>query len=675
MWPLVPTGTKGRNGLPLEEMRNRAPATFSALAVAVALVLGVLPAVSAGKSTPSGVATGPWGLNISDVTGDGLPDVLIATGGGNTVRLLVNNLRSTADSGNDPLPKRWALDKSKQFLDPGLPADAGNTPTDVATADIDGDGAPEILIPRSGDDKFGVLKVDPATGNLTPYSLTRVAGTERETLTGSVPVNIGAADINSDGCVDAVTVNTASREFGVFLGTGPNFLDTTGTGSFFLPQVLPYPQAMRTANGLVVGDFNGDKKIDMASANAGDRTISIQINRGWSTSPIKPNGEWKWPAAKKGTFPPVTFTDSAKNRLASYTYDATTQRYALVPGSGSTTSACGKDPSSPIDWNLNYDGDQPRSPINPAVNGQPTFRLITQGAGYAPIHLAGGDFNNDNLPDMVTGSTLDGTVAIMMSTPTKRRDAAFKVAPILNVGSCASGQRMPQVFATGDWDGDKKVDIAVTSPSCRDVILLRNLGKNKWSAPYVFVLPDGADPGPLKLGDLTGDGKADLVVTDLQSGRLFVAISKGIAQPASPMGLSYDVLTTDVLLNQGPTLLTAPALTDGDRDCGTPGARSACSPRVADGMSVDPGAWVGADAAAAAGFDYTYTYTWERRKGFDAWSTIPGQTDSAYSLTLADKGSSIRACVTAYAGQVGGSGSARIPSASPACTNPTRVVA
>jgi hypothetical protein len=216
---------------------------------------------------------------------------------------------------------------------------------------------------------------------------------------------------------------------------------------------------------------------------------------------------------------------------------------------------------------------------------------------------------------------------------------------------------------------DKKIDIAVSTPSCNEVVILRNLGAGKWSIPYRISLPGNATPSLVRLADMNGDGKADLIVNDDEYEYVLIAISKGIPTPASATGISYDLLQTPDLVNLGPGLVTQPDLTDNTTECGTPSVTvGACRPIVGDEIGTSDGTWGGFDDAAAAGYDYSFTYTWERKTASGSWATIPNQTGSSYTLTTGDVNYLVRSCVTAYGGQAG----ARIPADQPACSGATR---
>ena len=86
---------------------------------------------------------------------------------------------------------------------------------------------------------------------------------------GSQPRSVALADFNGDGKIDLATANGDTGTVSVLLGTG--------TGSFKPPvnaAAGSYPL------GVAVGDFNGDSRPDMASANYGTNNVSVLLNDG-----------------------------------------------------------------------------------------------------------------------------------------------------------------------------------------------------------------------------------------------------------------------------------------------------------------------------------------------------------------------------------------------------------
>ena len=75
---------------------------------------------------------------------------------------------------------------------------------------------------------------------------------------GLLPARIVAADLNGDGRIDLVTVNSSSHDLSVLLNT---------PGPGFAPQVV-IPAGGTSPHDLVVADFDRDGKPDIATANA-----------------------------------------------------------------------------------------------------------------------------------------------------------------------------------------------------------------------------------------------------------------------------------------------------------------------------------------------------------------------------------------------------------------------
>ena len=124
----------------------------------------------------------------------------------------------------------------------------------------------------NGDGKLDVAVVIPGTYGGTPTvgiwlgdGTGEFTGASGSTV-GNGPAQVVVGDFNGDGKLDLATVNTMDNTVSVLLGDGTGnstLASSPGTGNW--------------PNYLAVGDFNGDGKLDLVSTNYDDNTVSILL--------------------------------------------------------------------------------------------------------------------------------------------------------------------------------------------------------------------------------------------------------------------------------------------------------------------------------------------------------------------------------------------------------------
>ncbi|HEY1734432.1 MAG TPA: VCBS repeat-containing protein, partial [Acidimicrobiales bacterium] len=192
-----------------------------------------------GVLTPGSTDTVPFGANnirVADVTGDGRPDlVLTVPFQDGFVGLLTGNGDGTFG-----------------------PASLITTPDNVytlAVGDVNGDGVPDAVIQGSY-----------ARGGAIDVFLGNQGGslglaTTLTAFNSANAVGIAVADLDRDGNAD---IAFASNDLGVYPGNGDG---TFGPRLDFA--------ASNLIENLVVGDFNGDGRPDVALANINDGTVGF----------------------------------------------------------------------------------------------------------------------------------------------------------------------------------------------------------------------------------------------------------------------------------------------------------------------------------------------------------------------------------------------------------------
>jgi hypothetical protein len=222
---------------------------------AVLFLVAALPAQSPAPTSRFRAVTVPAGprprwITVADLNHDGRPDLLIAD----------------APEDRDGFITVLLGNGDGAFLPaPGSPVPAGHLPNDIAVADMNGDGHPDLVIADHQSPYVRILLGD-GTGRF------RLApGSPVDVHSYPHPHAVVAADFNSDGHPDVATDSWGNNQIELLLGDGSGRLLSPGT--FFPTGRRPY-ERLRSA------DFNRDGHPDIVTTDLDAGTVSILLGDG-----------------------------------------------------------------------------------------------------------------------------------------------------------------------------------------------------------------------------------------------------------------------------------------------------------------------------------------------------------------------------------------------------------
>ena len=174
--------------------------------------------------------------------------------------------------------------------------------------------------------------------------------------------------------------------------------------------------------------------------------------------------------------------------------------------------------------------------------------------------IATGDFNSDGVPDLVVGTSTvtggaspPGYLTILLGNG----DGTFTAT----AANPATGID-PFFIATGDFNGDGNLDLAVANAASNTVTILLGNGDGSFT-PTSATLPTGSDPVSIAVGDFNADGILDLAVANATGDNVTVLLGKGdgtfAPTSASPVtGINPDSIAVGDFNGDGiPDLATA----------------------------------------------------------------------------------------------------------------------
>src|SRR3989442_9323806 len=338
------------------------------------------------------VGAGPYSVAVGDLNGDGRLDLVVANSLANTVSVLLGNGDGTFQAARN--------------FDAGL----GSGPIWVVVVDINGDGKADVLLANEMRHSLVVL-LGIGEGTLQPPMNFDTAG--------NLPESIAVGDFNGDGKLDVAVAHFYSTNVTVLLGNGDGTFQPAYVVATFAPNMNLIPVA--------VGDLNGDGKLDLVTASVTTTMVAVMLGNG--------DGTFQPPQITPFVGDPESimirdFNGDRKMDLALPNDDSPDAKVAGFLGNGDGTlqpvqrfSVGAMESESLAAGDFNGDGKLDLVFANAGTNnisvllgnGDGTFRpALTFPVGNRNEFVAIGDFNGDGTLDVAGASYNTNTVGGVM---------------------------------------------------------------------------------------------------------------------------------------------------------------------------------------------------------------------------------------------------------------------
>ncbi|MBU1299984.1 MAG: VCBS repeat-containing protein, partial [Bacteroidetes bacterium] len=347
--------------------------------------------------------------------------------------------------------------------------------------------------------------------------------TKVDFTTGSNPRSIAIGDLDGDGKSDLAVVNSQSTTVSVFRNTSTS--GTIASGSYAAKADLATGSSPTT---VTIGDIDGDGKPDLVVGNWNDNNVSVFRNTSSSGS-ISFAGRVNFSTGDRPYGIAIRDLDGdGKPDLAVANYgDNTVSVLRNTSSTGSISFDTKVDFTTGVAPNGvaigDFDGDEKPdlAVANSTANTVSVFRNTSNGesisfankvdftTGTFPRMIAIGDLDGNGKPDLAVGNWTDNTVSVFRNTSTS---GSITIESFAGKVDFVTGTT-PHGVAIGDLDGDGKPDLAVSNYSSDAVSVFRNTRTSESISLAAKVdLTTGSVPFDVGIGDLDGDGKPDLAV-------------------------------------------------------------------------------------------------------------------------------------------------------------------
>jgi hypothetical protein len=381
----------------------------------------------------------------------------------------------------------------------------GSGPWQISPADLNGDGLQDLATANFNDSTVSIL-LNPgggAFGRATHYPV------------GTSPNALAVGDLNGDGKPDLVSANangwnqpgTAS----VMLGRGDGTFETASPLSLG-----------RGPRGITLADFDGDDKLDIATAISGGWFETNQVNV------LRGRGD--------GTFDPPAWhaVGIAPAWIASGDFNADGRPDLVTVNAGPGSSG---NSASVL---LNH-GDGTFEPAaNCTIGTYPGFVLVA-------------NFNKDGKDDIATANRASQSISVLLG----RGDGTFN--PAANIPVPAGVTQL----ATTDVDRDGSVDLSALGGNYDSgtVSVLRGNGSGSFASPTLYSI--GVALQAMAAGDFNEDEVPDITVAGGYDSTVLLMTGRGdgtfrnVTDTYSAGGALRQLAAADLNQDGQPDLATA----------------------------------------------------------------------------------------------------------------------
>ncbi|MEG3927130.1 MULTISPECIES: DUF4347 domain-containing protein [unclassified Microcoleus] len=389
---------------------------------------------------------------------------------------------------------------------------------------------------------------------------------------GKIPIDMDTGDLNGDGFLDLAVVNQDSNNISILLGTGT-------TGSFVTATTLFDPKDI--VKSIVVRDFNVDGKLDLAvgnipaAANPGYVSIRLGTGTGSFGDPTKFALNIHHSSIAAGDFN----GDGKLDLATAPRFGSNDSTISILFGSG--TGSFG--PPVPLNTNkpkftvatADFNGDGKLDLVtsnNEVTDNISVFLGDGNGNFNSPVNLSAGnlvgrqnhfvvtgDFNGDGKLDLAASNDISENVSVFLGDGTGNFSNATNFAVASRVFS----------LVAGDLNGDGKLDLAMPTGGNKVSVLLGD-GTGNFANLSNFTNLETLGGNRIAAADFNADTKLDLATTNGTSNNVSVLLNTsntvnfGAATYKGVEGTTDTVVDIPVIITGGTPLndVVVPILLD-----------------------------------------------------------------------------------------------------------------